>query len=105
MPLVWSIRARTTIPGDLYAAQDGRVIAMSEALEIDPTLREIADLPPGWTARRTKVGGSWQKVPGETAEPPQATDPASPSCSNFTPVTRGLYGTLGYCENIQSRRG
>ena len=42
--------------------EDGRVIAMSEALEIDPTLRDIADLPPGCNARRDKVGSQWQRV-------------------------------------------
>jgi hypothetical protein len=38
---------------------DGRVIGMSTALELDSTLRQVADLPPGWTARRDTVGGSW----------------------------------------------
>jgi hypothetical protein len=48
--------------GTTDATEDGRVIGMSEALEIDPTLREIADLPPGWTARREKVGCMWQRL-------------------------------------------
>lgn len=47
--------------GTTEMTEDARVIAMSEALEIDPTLREIADLPPGWTAWREKVGSQWQK--------------------------------------------
>jgi hypothetical protein len=51
--------------GTTDATEDGRVIAMSEAVEIDPTLREIADLPPGWTARREKVGSTWQRVHDE----------------------------------------
>jgi hypothetical protein len=38
---------------------DGRVIGMAQALKRDPTLREVADLPPGWIARRDKVGDSW----------------------------------------------
>jgi len=48
--------------GTTEATEDGKVIAMREALEIDPTLREVADLPLGWTARREKVGGMWQRV-------------------------------------------
>ena len=40
----------------------GRVIGMGTALRIDPTLREIADLPPGWTAWRTRVGAAWQRA-------------------------------------------
>jgi hypothetical protein len=47
--------------GTTDAVENARIIGMSEALEIDPTLREIADLPPGWTARRTKVGNMWQR--------------------------------------------
>jgi hypothetical protein len=53
--------------GTTDATEDGRVIAMGEALEIDPTLREIADLPPGWTARRKKPGATWQRVRNEKA--------------------------------------
>src|SRR4051794_29600310 len=40
---------------------DGRVIAMEEALKIDPTLSDIADLPPGWTAWRKELGGAWHR--------------------------------------------
>jgi hypothetical protein len=53
--------------GTTDATEDGRVIAMSEALEIDPSLREIADLPPGWTARRERIGSMWQRVYDEKA--------------------------------------
>jgi len=38
---------------------DGRVIGMGEALQIDPTLRTIAHLPPGWIAVRTAIGEKW----------------------------------------------
>lgn len=47
---------------------DGRVISMSEALEIDPTLKDIAALPPGWTAWREKVGGEWRRFQNEKVE-------------------------------------
>ena len=49
------------ICGTTEKADDIRIIGMGEALSLDPTLRTIADLPPGWTARRKIVGGSWQK--------------------------------------------
>lgn len=42
--------------------QDGRVIVMSEALEVDGTLASIADLPPGWKAWRESRGDPWQKA-------------------------------------------
>jgi hypothetical protein len=51
--------------GTTDATEDGRVIAMEEALEIDPTLREIADLPPGWTAWRDSVGAVWHRYRDE----------------------------------------
>lgn len=47
------------------AEEDGRVIGMGEALRIDPTLRDIADLPPGWRAHRAAVGAPWQKYPSD----------------------------------------
>ena len=47
--------------GTTDAAEDGRVIAMEEALTLDPTLRGIADLPSGWTAWRKQVGGEWHR--------------------------------------------
>ncbi|HEU0298797.1 MAG TPA: hypothetical protein VFR37_05065, partial [Longimicrobium sp.] len=55
--------------GTTDATEDGRVIAMREALELDPTLRTIADLPPGWTAWREQVGAPWYRAPDEQAEP------------------------------------
>lgn len=48
--------------GTTNVTEDGRVISMGEALKIDPTLREIADLPPGWSAWRTKVGAPWKRA-------------------------------------------
>jgi hypothetical protein len=53
--------------GTTDATEDGRVIAMEEALRIDPTLRTIADLPPGWTAWREQAGGSWRRFQNEEA--------------------------------------
>ena len=42
---------------------DGRVIGMGTALRIDPTLREVADLAPGWKAWRSGIGEPWQRAP------------------------------------------
>lgn len=50
---------------------DGRVIGMGTALKIDPSLRSIADLPPGWIARRVGVGSEWRREPYDgDSEPP-----------------------------------
>jgi hypothetical protein len=43
-------------------ADQGRVIGMGTALSIDPTLRAIADLPPGWIASRPHVGAPWSRT-------------------------------------------
>jgi hypothetical protein len=42
---------------------EGRLIGMREVLRLDPSLRDIADLPPGWMAWRERVGGSWSRGP------------------------------------------
>ncbi len=38
---------------------DGRVVGMGCIVGKDPTLKEIADLPPGWGASREQIGGAW----------------------------------------------
>ena len=52
----WAFVCGTTV-----AAEDIRLIAMDEALALDPTLRNIRDLPPGWTAWREAVGAPWHR--------------------------------------------
>ncbi|MDR2173310.1 MAG: hypothetical protein LBE32_03790 [Burkholderiales bacterium] len=52
----WAFTCGTTDdPGD------GRVISMRQALDLDSTLAQIADLPSGWRARRDAVGGVWRR--------------------------------------------
>lgn len=51
--------------GTTNATEDGRVIGMHEVLSLDPTLRTIADLPPGWTAWRERVGAEWDRAPND----------------------------------------
>jgi hypothetical protein len=47
--------------GTTNSTEDMRIIAMEEAVNIDKSISEIADLPPGWGASRTFVGGPWVK--------------------------------------------
>lgn len=47
--------------GTTNATEDGRVISMKQAIKIDNTLLEIADLPPGWDAKRNKKGAKWYR--------------------------------------------
>jgi len=53
--------------GTTDKTEDGRVIGMGTALKLDPSLRTVADLPPGWTAWREKVGGAWHRFQDEKA--------------------------------------
>lgn len=52
-------RSWAFVCGTTDRTEDGKVIRMDEALEIDPTLRSVADLPPGWSAWRKAVGSDW----------------------------------------------
>ncbi|WP_437327752.1 hypothetical protein [Sorangium sp. So ce381] len=47
----------TTDPGD------GRIVHLEEIIAMDPTVEEVADLPLGWVAFRSKVGGAWTREP------------------------------------------
>lgn len=46
--------------------EDGVVVSLSEILEIDPSLSDLADLPPGWHAWRRAVGESWKRQENST---------------------------------------
>jgi len=40
---------------------DTKLVALEEIVKIDPTILEVADLPPGWHAIRERVGGAWSR--------------------------------------------
>ena len=40
---------------------DAKLICLEDIVRLDPTVLEVADLPPGWQAIRTKVGGTWTR--------------------------------------------
>jgi hypothetical protein len=47
--------------------EDGRVVCMSHILNLDRSLVEIADLPPGWSAERKDLGSEWIRFPDDAA--------------------------------------
>jgi hypothetical protein len=54
----WAFTCGTTDePGD------GRVVGMKSALQLDPSLADVADLPPGWGASRDPPGAAWERYP------------------------------------------
>jgi hypothetical protein len=49
------------LSGEEFSVERGKVIGMGCALEMDATLRTVADLPTGWVATRRYVGDSWER--------------------------------------------
>jgi len=47
--------------GGEMSANDAMVVAMKEIVAFDPTVQEVADLPPGWTATRAFRGAEWTR--------------------------------------------
>lgn len=43
------------------SVSDGRLVCLEEIVRLDPTVLEVADLPPGWQAVRDQVGGHWSR--------------------------------------------
>lgn len=52
----WAFECGTT-----NSLDDIRIIGMGEVAALDPTIMDIADLPPGWGASREKVGCPWDR--------------------------------------------
>jgi len=48
---------------------DKTVAQLGKALRLDPTIAELADLPPGWMASRANIGAPWDCVRDPDAKP------------------------------------
>lgn len=44
---------------------DGRIVCLEHIIELDPSVLEVADMPPGWRATREYVGGPWVRLEAE----------------------------------------
>lgn len=49
------------LDGRAVDIDNAALISMAEAVALDPSIREVADLPPGWTAWRSSPGEPWQR--------------------------------------------
>ena len=49
------------LPGSTVTSDDARVVGLGWICRLDPTLRELADLPEGWRAWREHPGAAWQR--------------------------------------------
>jgi hypothetical protein len=41
--------------------EDALLVCLENIVRLDPTVLEVADLPPGWQAIRDAVGGAWSR--------------------------------------------
>jgi len=47
------------LSGGAFDPERSLIVGMSEVVDRDPSLKMVADLPPGWTAVRARVGEPW----------------------------------------------
>ena len=40
---------------------DAKLVCLEQIVRLDPTVLEVADLPPAWQALRERVGGKWSR--------------------------------------------
>jgi hypothetical protein len=59
---------------------DSRVVSLETIVKHDPTVLEVADLPPGWRAIRAKIGDSWRRelCPSDSDDEQKGHTPKSP---------------------------
>lgn len=49
--------------GSTNDPSEGRIVHLKEIVAMDPTVTQVADLPLGWIAFRSMVGGDWIREP------------------------------------------
>ena len=47
---------------------DACIVGMSTILAMDPSVAEVADLPPGWHAWRSSTSSPWSRAPNPSDE-------------------------------------
>lgn len=79
--------------GSVVHENDARVVSFQSVVELDPTITELSELPPGWSAFRSEVGKSWVRSmqPNQKADDPFGLD------AGVTPTSLGgsLFQTIG----------
>lgn len=56
------------LDGEHVFEEDATVLHLAEMLQVDASIRELADLPVGWYAWRDTLLDPWQRAPGEPPE-------------------------------------
>ncbi len=52
---------RQSPTGREFEVSDGRIVTLKSMFDLDPGLAELAGLPLGWRAWRSRLGGPWQR--------------------------------------------
>ncbi|MGF1578857.1 MAG: DUF4262 domain-containing protein [Gemmataceae bacterium] len=56
------------LTGETITTSDAMIVGLSTVVELDPTVNELADLPPGWQAERDAPGAPWRRAPKDDDE-------------------------------------
>jgi hypothetical protein len=54
--------------GGSNSIKNAVTVSMQHIVNIDPTVRDVADLAPGWEAKRDRVGAEWVRQPSPPDE-------------------------------------
>lgn len=50
------------LDGGDVTQEDAMVVSLEQIVQIDPSLKDLADLPLGWYAERTALGQPWKRT-------------------------------------------
>src|SRR5690348_13492263 len=53
------------LDGQAFEMSNAALVALEEIVKRDPSVLEIADMPPGWKAWRDSSSSSWQRAPAD----------------------------------------
>lgn len=53
------------LDGDPISMKDAMLVALEKITKIDPTVLQVADIPPGWQATRKSADAPWERQPEE----------------------------------------
>ena len=49
------------LSGEEFKEEDAFVVGLEEIVQLDPSVLDIADLEPGWIAKRESISDPWKK--------------------------------------------
>jgi hypothetical protein len=49
------------LTGEAFSTDEGQLVSLEQIVSIDPSVEQLADLPPGWSAQRKSLGEKWHR--------------------------------------------